>query len=356
MLDAPVSLERKLRYWKDNGGAKLTLQDFQNTRHAVLTFDNQLLRPDYEVFDTIYRTLLDFAEQEDVYIEDYIERGRLIEYLVDYWSGEVGTSTTKRGERVQNALKRALLRNCKTWPKWDKVIPKYFAKHSSEFGKMIAEFYGTKKRMLAFVAPKKLIGEGIFEGGQTCLGEGRENGYAGRTVRTYKRAAMIGLFGLTDNDEITAVRARCLAFFYGAHNVVLTNFYARSFSRVELDKTFLKAFRALFNVDEAKLKAQQFGFSIVDGEGRNTTWFAPIYANHDGVALSRPNNAFTAYRRGLLKCPHCSDLVPAREFKLEMWESNVQLGCTECYPKKYRNNVDDCDCSDCRAARGEDDE
>jgi hypothetical protein len=209
--------------------------------------------------------------------------------------------------------------------KTDSKKAKELDKKWPEIAKCIREFYYDKRQLVAFFAPKHLLGRGVFEPHETCLRPDGEYAINGDFFKAYRRGKMLALAGLKDGhiDPEENGGGRCLVHFRGGHRIVLTNFYYRGMPNNK--QLFIDAIVKMFKMPKNSVKTSPAD-SICSEE-------LPIYLNGGAIQLDfgvRP--PWTRPR--MMPCPHCGREVKHTRFIFNNGDYN--LGCEDCYEDNNR--------------------
>lgn len=186
----------------------------------------------------------------------------------------------------------------------DKIFPKFCGE--------LAKCYLKQETLVAFMADKSNLGEGLLETGATCFrrrsGKG-ENYMNGLFLDKNKRFQMLALYSVSSGSF-----ARCIAHFIGGRKVELFNFYFQD-SFTQNNKLFIEAFRRLFNLKKVTFK-QEAAMEL------------PIYYNNDSLVISA-NRAFGYTRAYRWACPYCSTKVLPSTFVTREAGYIKDLACSE---------------------------
>lgn len=162
-----------------------------------------------------------------------------------------------------------------------------------------------------------VLGEGLFEDGRTCFGEGGCNELSRDLLIGYKRAYVLTL---KSGDQ---KRGRCIIEFAGRGKVFLFNFYTKNWDVRK--PVFYQAFLKIMN-----LSPDRYAYTI--GEPN-----LPIYLNNDGIMIYRAGLGFYNLeypRTALVPCPICLSLRDRDIFYTDCIRDTVVCVCSkDCFYK-----------------------
>ena len=191
------------------------------------------------------------------------------------------------------------------------------------FAKLVSELYTTGLSLKAEFGDKRLVGEGVYEGGKTCFRSDGENATSKHFVVNNRRCAVVVLYQKGKKEA----GGRCLAYFAGNRNVYLTNFYWRSIPQNKL--YFITALRHLLGIKKVLYR-------------HNPKFFLPIFKNGDSVLVYDertkpviPNKKTT--------CPHCHKTVEESSLYAEEYNSYRLVGCSKECARKHSKAYRKCD-------------
>lgn len=186
------------------------------------------------------------------------------------------------GRKITKPFKPLL----KSWlgkERTDKIFP--------EFCKQVRELFNTPVKLRADFYDAMKIGQ---YGDDIDLGDGgscfrRDGCYSsnGTFIAYNKRLQILGLRGVDDPSQ----GGRCIVFFEGGRQLILTNFY---YSHLRMDEgLFIKAIEELYHVKV--IKREKLGYSLP----------LPIYKNGNAIRLTFERSFTYAKNRIKLTCPIC---------------------------------------------------
>ena len=177
------------------------------------------------------------------------------------------------------------------------------------FARRVSELYTVGLSLRAEFGNKKLLGEGIYESGKTCLRKDGENATSKFFIVNNRRCETIVLYEKGKKDA----GARCIAYFAGNRNIYLTNFYWRNLTQNKL--YFITAVRHLLGIRKVMYR-------------QNPKFFLPIFKNGDSV-LVYDERTRPVIPTKKLSCPHCGVMVPEDKLYTEEFGSYRLVGCTK---------------------------
>lgn len=177
------------------------------------------------------------------------------------------------------------------------------------FARKVSGLYTVGLSIRAEFGDKKLLGEGVFESGKTCLRKDGENATSKFFIVNNRRCEVVVLYQKDQKDP----GARCIAYFAGNRNIYLTNFYWRSMTQNKL--YFITAVRHLLGIRKVMYR-------------QNPKFFLPIFKNGDSV-LVYDERTRPVIPTKKLSCPHCGVMVPEDRLYTEEVSSHRLVGCTK---------------------------
>ncbi len=289
-------------------------------RKAILDMNDGAINPDHAynmVWDAVRDDCKNFINESLLWDCFYIAGGGIkFEYF-----------KTEKGARITTVLKNKLVHAFKD-RKLSNVVKKFEEAWPNTARKIKALYYD-KQQVLAFFAPKNLLGEGVFEPHKTCLREDTgEYHLNGDFFRQYRRGKMLALAVIKDNHIYPESwgGGRCLLHFKGGHKIVATNFYYNKL--VNNKQLFIDGLNKMFNMNGT---IENHFDHAVD---------LPIYLNGGALKIDYGPNRPIWSRQWLWPCPHCGAEIKHKHFNFDV--DSLDLGCDNCYPNGHSIICENC--------------